>query len=101
MDRRLLKIYLCNWLIHIPFYKHFTLKPYKMIRNFFVIAWRNITKNKIFSFINIAGLGIGMACTIMIFLWVQYEKSWNKTQQNYNRVFVPGTLMVTCQQDLT
>lgn len=58
-----------------------------MIRNFFVIAWRNITKNKIFSFINIAGLGIGMACTIMIFLWVQYEKSWNKTQKNYDQVF--------------
>ena len=58
-----------------------------MIRNFFTIAWRNIWKNKMFSFINIAGLGIGMACTIMIFLWVQYEKSWNKTQANYSQVY--------------
>ena len=58
-----------------------------MIRNFFLIAWRNISKNKLFSLINIAGLGIGMACTIMILLWVQYEKSWNKTQKNYDQVY--------------
>lgn len=58
-----------------------------MIRNFFLIAWRNIWKNKMFSFINIAGLGIGMACTIMIFLWVQHEKSWNKTQADYNKIY--------------
>ncbi len=58
-----------------------------MIRNFFLIAWRNIRKNKLFSLINIAGLGIGMACTIMILLWVQYERSWNKTQKNYDQVY--------------
>lgn len=58
-----------------------------MIRNFFLIAWRNITKNKLFSLINIAGLGIGMACTIMILLWVHYEKSWNKSQQYYDQVY--------------
>jgi len=58
-----------------------------MIRNFFLIAWRNIWKNKLFSLINIAGLGIGMACTIMILLWVQYERSWNKTQKNYDQVY--------------
>lgn len=58
-----------------------------MIRNFFLIAWRNITKNKLFSLINIAGLAIGMACTIMILLWVQYERSWNKTQKNYEQVY--------------
>jgi len=58
-----------------------------MIRIFFLIAWRNIRKNKLFSLINIAGLGIGMACTIMILLWVQYERSWNKTQKNYDQVY--------------
>lgn len=58
-----------------------------MIRTFFLIAWRNISKNKLFSLINIAGLGIGMACTIMILLWVQYERSWNKTQKNYDQVY--------------
>lgn len=58
-----------------------------MLRNFFLTAWRNISKNKLFSLINIAGLGIGMACTIMILLWVQYEKSWNKTQQHYDQVY--------------
>jgi len=58
-----------------------------MIRTFFLIAWRNISKNKLFSLINIAGLGIGMACTIMILLWVQYERSWNKTQKNYDQIY--------------
>ena len=57
-----------------------------MIRNYFIIALRNLKSNKLFSLINIAGLGIGIACTIMILLWVHYEKSWNTSQKNYSTI---------------
>jgi hypothetical protein len=42
-----------------------------MLRNYFLIAIRNLKKNKIFSFINILGLALGMACSLLILLWVQ------------------------------
>lgn len=58
-----------------------------MFKNYLIITWRNIIKNKIFSFINIAGLGIGMACTMMIFLWVHNEKTWNQSQKNYSMIY--------------
>lgn len=44
-----------------------------MFRNYFKTAWRNLLKNKGFSFINITGLAIGMAAAILIFLWIQNE----------------------------
>ena len=46
-----------------------------MYRNFLVTAWRNIARNKTFSFINIFGLALGMTCSLLIFLWVQDECS--------------------------
>jgi putative ABC transport system permease protein len=44
-----------------------------MFYNYLKIAVRNLLKHKSFSIINIAGLSIGMACTILILLWVQHE----------------------------
>ncbi|HEX9825284.1 MAG TPA: ABC transporter permease, partial [Flavobacteriaceae bacterium] len=57
-----------------------------MIRNYFKIAWRNLLKNKVYSFINIFGLAIGMAVTIMIGLWIADEISFDKYFTNYNTV---------------
>ena len=58
-----------------------------MLLTYFKLAWRNLFKNPVFSFINISGLAIGMACTMLILLWVYYEKSWDKDQKNYDRVY--------------
>jgi hypothetical protein len=44
-----------------------------MIKNYFKIAWRNLLKNKMYSFVNIFGLAVGMAVTIMIGLWMNDE----------------------------
>ncbi|MBS1608878.1 MAG: ABC transporter permease, partial [Bacteroidetes bacterium] len=44
-----------------------------MIRNYFKIAWRNLLKNKAFSFINIMGLSIGISVCFIIMLFVQDE----------------------------
>lgn len=49
-----------------------------MWKNYIITALRNIIRSKGFSLINIIGLSIGMACSILIFLWIQYEMSFNK-----------------------
>ena len=57
-----------------------------MIRNYFKIAWRNLGKSKMHSFINIAGLSIGMTVAILIGLWIHDEISFNKNFKNYDRI---------------
>src|SRR5437868_8142963 len=49
-----------------------------MIKNYFKIAWRNLSKNKVFSAINIIGLAVGMAACIIIMVFVFYEKSFDR-----------------------
>jgi ABC-type antimicrobial peptide transport system permease subunit len=46
-----------------------------MLKNYFRIAWRSISRNKVLAFINVIGLSLGMACCLFIFLWVKDEKS--------------------------
>src|SRR3954447_22299025 len=46
-----------------------------MIRNYFIVAWRNLVRNKTFSMINITGLALGVGCCLLIMLWVQDERS--------------------------
>src|SRR6195952_3797993 len=48
-----------------------------MYKNYFKIAFRNLWKNKVFSSINIIGLSIGLAASIMIMLFVFYERSFD------------------------
>lgn len=57
-----------------------------MIKNYFVIAFRNLLKNKIYSFINIAGLAVGIAVAMLIGLWVWDELSFNKYHKNYDHL---------------
>jgi len=57
-----------------------------MIKNYFKIAWRNLFRNKISSFINIAGLTVGIAVALLIGLWIYDELSFNKYHQNYDRI---------------
>ncbi|MCJ7582126.1 MAG: ABC transporter permease [Candidatus Aminicenantes bacterium] len=58
-----------------------------MFRNYLIIAFRNIKKNKVYSVLNIFGLAIGMAVFILIFLYVQYELSFDRWHQNADRVY--------------
>ena len=57
-----------------------------MLHNYFKIAWRNLIKNKIYSFINIGGLAVGMSVAILIGLWVWDELSYNKSFNNYEKL---------------
>jgi ABC-type antimicrobial peptide transport system permease subunit len=52
-----------------------------MLKNYFKIAVRNMMRYKAFSLLNILGLALGMACSILILLWVQDEKSIDSIQE--------------------
>lgn len=58
-----------------------------MIRNYFKIAWRNLRLHKRMTIINVAGLGIGMAATVLIVLWVQNELSFDRSQPDADSIF--------------
>ena len=58
-----------------------------MLTNFFTIAFRNIFKHKIFSFINIFGLAIGMAASLLIFQYVRFELSYDKFEANSPNIY--------------
>ncbi|MEO6851127.1 MAG: ABC transporter permease, partial [Mucilaginibacter sp.] len=57
-----------------------------MLKNYLKIAWRNLVKNKAHTFINVAGLSVGMAVAILIGLWIWDEISYDKYFQNYDRI---------------
>ncbi|MBB6327526.1 putative ABC transport system permease protein [Algoriphagus iocasae] len=58
-----------------------------MLKNYFKIAYRNLLKKKVYSFINIVGLGIGMACCVLIFMFVQDELSYDQFNEKGDRIF--------------
>ncbi len=51
-----------------------------MLRNYLKVAFRNLTKNSVYSFINIVGLAVGLACSVLISLWVLDELSYDRSQ---------------------
>ncbi|HVZ97640.1 MAG TPA: ABC transporter permease [Chitinophagaceae bacterium] len=58
-----------------------------MFSNYFKTAWRNLLRHKLFSGLNIFGLATGMACSILIFLWVQDELSYDKFNHQADHIF--------------
>src|SRR5918993_5641529 len=63
-----------------------------MLRNYFVIALRLLVKNKIFSLINILGLSTGIACCILITLYIQDEFNYEKGFSTHENVFRINTI---------
>ncbi|MEO6637474.1 MAG: ABC transporter permease, partial [Ginsengibacter sp.] len=53
-----------------------------MLKNYFKTAWRNMLKNKFYSFINIAGLTFGLTVGMLILLWIQDEYSYDSFHKN-------------------
>jgi predicted permease len=58
-----------------------------MFKNYLKVAFRNIIKQKGYSFINISGLAIGMTCCILIILWVQDELSFDRFHENGGNLY--------------
>lgn len=58
-----------------------------MIRNYLKIAWRNLVHQKVFSLINITGLSLGMLCSLLIYVWVQDEQSYDTFHLNGHQLY--------------
>lgn len=59
-----------------------------MIRNYLLIAWRNVIHHKAHTFINVIGLALGMTCCLFILLWVQDEKAIDNVHQNGKNLYI-------------
>ena len=62
-----------------------------MLKNYFKIAWRNLMKNKVFSFINVLGLCTGLVCCMLITLYILNETSYDRYQKNADNIYQVGT----------
>lgn len=58
-----------------------------MISNYLKIAFRNLVRHKGYSFLNIAGLALGMACSMLIVLYVRFEMSFDRFHENSDRIY--------------
>jgi len=58
-----------------------------MIKNYLKIAWRNLINNKVYSMLNIGGLAIGIAVTLIIGLWVYFQYSFDRFLPGYEQVY--------------
>lgn len=58
-----------------------------MLRNYFKTALRNLSRNKVYSLINIAGLSIGLACAMLIILYVKDEVSYDRFHSNVGNIY--------------
>ncbi len=77
-----------------PFSRPKTTKAYPkplfdsiMLYHYLTIAFRNLWKNKAYSFLNTAGLAIGMACSILILLWVEDERSYDAFHEDASDIY--------------
>jgi putative ABC transport system permease protein len=62
------------------------LNNYGLYKSYFKIGWRNLIKNKGYSFINIGGLAMGMTVAMLISLWIYDELEFNKYHENYDGI---------------
>ncbi len=65
-----------------------------MFQNYLKVAWRNLMKSKIFSFINIIGLSVGLTCCMLITVYLYNEVSYDKYHKNINQLYQLGTVFV-------
>ena len=70
-----------------PNWAHDKLNRNYMFRNYLKIAWRNLWRNKAFSLINIAGLSVGLACCMLIFLYTMDEVSYDRFNINAENIY--------------
>jgi ABC-type antimicrobial peptide transport system permease subunit len=69
-----------------PVKGHENINQYAMIKSYFKIGWRNLLRDKGYSFINIFGLAMGMSVAILIGLWMYDELTYDTYHENYQRI---------------
>ena len=60
---------------------------YAMYKSYFKIGWRNLIKNKGYSFINVAGLATGLACCILIGLYTWDEYNYDRFHSQFSNIY--------------
>ncbi len=68
-------------------FKNYQPNAYGMYRSYFKVGWRNLLRNKVYSFINIFGLAVGMTACVLIMLYVVDEMSYDKHHKDGNRIY--------------
>ena len=69
-----------------------------MLKNYLIVTLRNFRKHKGYSSINIAGLAVGMTCSILILLWVRDELSFDRFHSKSDRIYrLYNVLMLNSQ----
>ncbi|HWB23975.1 MAG TPA: hypothetical protein VG738_00780 [Chitinophagaceae bacterium] len=58
-----------------------------MVKNFCKVAFRNFRRNSFFSFVNIVSLATGISAALVIFLFVEYDFSFDKFEKDINRIY--------------
>ena len=58
-----------------------------MFKHFFKVAYRNLMRRKVYTLINITGLAVGMACCLLIALYVRHELSYDRYHPNADRIY--------------
>lgn len=58
-----------------------------MLRNYFITALRNLKRNRVYTFLNIFGLALGIGCALVIFKVIQFDYSFDKDQKNYDSIY--------------
>lgn len=69
------------------FKKSYQVKPFIMYKSYLTIAWRTFMRSKGYSFINIAGLAIGLSACLLIALYVQHELSYDRFHEKADRIY--------------
>lgn len=69
------------------YFKNYVYWSLSMVKNYLKIALRNVKKYKVYSFINILGLAIGISCCLMILLFVQDELSYDRYHEKADRIY--------------
>ena len=58
-----------------------------MFWNYLIVALRNLLRNRVYTYVNVIGLGIGMGCCVMIMLFVQDEQKYDRFHENADRIY--------------
>src|SRR4051795_13159321 len=58
-----------------------------MLKNYFKTAWRNLTRQKVFSFVNISGLALSLTAVWLIALYIADELSYDQYHEKANRIY--------------
>jgi len=91
IEKGVLIAHLWLWLqvfISVPsFLRNNIYWSFTMLKNYFKISLRNLKKHKSYSVINISGLAIGLACCLLILLWIQDEFNYEKFNKNLDEIF--------------